>query len=174
MRGYKIVVERTLKALACGAVLVSDGALAADDAAVQALLDRAAIQNLLVRYVSALDTRDADAYAQVFSEDAEFEVGGTLYRGRAEIRGIVTRLAEGRRAREANAEPVVDLYHTLTNTAIELIDDDEARHESYYQTVRVAPGERVVIGTMGRYEDMLVKRDGQWFIRSRKAVNFTR
>lgn len=162
-----------LEAIAVGVALAPSIAGAADDA-MQELQDRAAIQALVVRYVTALDTLDADAYAAVFAEDAEFEVGGSSYEGRAQIRGIVTRLLESRAAREAEGRPAASLYHVMTNTAIEIVDEDEARHQSYYQTVRARPGAEVVIGTMGRYEDVLVKRNGEWLIKSRKAVNFTR
>ena len=44
------------------------------------LEDRAAIQNLVVKYTIALDTLDADMYASVFAEDAEFTFGGKTTR----------------------------------------------------------------------------------------------
>ena len=56
----------------------------------------------------------------------------------------------------------------------ELIDATHARHWSYAQTVRAAEGGAFVVGFMGRYEDELVKRDGRWYIQSRKLVSFVR
>ena len=47
-----------------------------------------------------------------------------------------------------------------------------ARHQSYAQTVRAAEGGQFIVGFMGRYEDALVKRDGRWYIQSRKLVSF--
>jgi len=37
--------------------------------------DRGEIESLVARYVTALDTLDADTYANVFTEDAELKVG---------------------------------------------------------------------------------------------------
>ena len=39
-------------------------------------------------------------------------------------------------------------------------------------TVRAAEGGQFIVGFMGRYEDELVKRDGRWYIQSRKLVSF--
>jgi len=144
----------------------------ADDAAVQKLVDRAEIEGLVARYVTALDTLDADAYAGVFAEDAVFELPGTVHRGRAAIRKIVTDLQESRARNEVAGRPSPSLYHVMSNTSIELIDATNARHQSYAQTVRAAENGQFVVGFMGRYEDVLVKRDGRWLIQARKLVSF--
>jgi hypothetical protein len=168
MRANKIGSLITLAAaLACCAAAVH-----ADDADVQKLLDKAAIEALVVRYVTALDTLDADAYAGVFADDAEFDVTGTVYRGREAIRKIVTDLQASRARNEAAGAPSPKLYHVMSNTSIELIDATHARHQSYAQTVRAGEGGQFVVGFMGRYEDVLVKRDGRWLIQSRKLVSF--
>jgi uncharacterized protein (TIGR02246 family) len=146
---------------------------AADDAAVQKLLDRAEIETLVTSYVKGLDTLDADLYAGVFAEDAVFELpGGVVHRGRAAIRKIVTDLQESRARNQAAGTPSPSLYHVMSNTSIEIIDDKNARHQSYAQTVRAADAGQFIVGFMGRYEDVLVKRDGRWYIQSRKLVSF--
>jgi ketosteroid isomerase-like protein len=155
-----------LIALAAGAPALGD------DAAIQKLLDRAEIEALVARYVTALDTRDADAYANVFAEDAVFELPGAVHRGRAEIRKIVTDLQDSRARNEAAGRPSANLYHVMSNTSIEIIDATNARHQSYAQTVRAAENGQFIVGFMGRYEDVLVKRDGRWQIQSRKLVSF--
>jgi uncharacterized protein (TIGR02246 family) len=144
----------------------------ADDAAVQKLLDRAEIDALVARYVTALDTLDADAYAGVFAEDAVFELPGAVHRGRAAIRKIVTDLQEARARNDAAGTPSPRLYHVMSNTSIEIVDATNARHQSYAQTVRAAENGQFVVGFMGRYEDVLVKRDGRWLIQSRNLVSF--
>jgi uncharacterized protein (TIGR02246 family) len=138
------------------------------------LQDRAEIQELVARYVTALDTLDADAYANVFTEDAVYEVTGTVYNGREAIRKIVTDLQAARARAEAEGRASLSLYHVMSNSSIELIDDDEARHSSYAQTVRAAEGGQFIVGFMGRYDDVIVKRDGRWQIRSRKLVSFVK
>jgi uncharacterized protein (TIGR02246 family) len=138
------------------------------------LLDRAEIEELVVRYVTALDGLDAEAYANVFTEDAVYDVTGTEYHGREAIRKIVTDLQESRDRDRAEGRESAALYHVMSNSSIELIDEDEARHTSYAQTVRAAAGGEFIVGFMGRYEDVIVKRDGRWQISSRKLISFVR
>ena len=162
--------------------LVASSMIAFDHAPVRAqasdllreLQSRAEIQELVSRYVTALDTLDADSYASVFTDDAEFDVAGTVYRGRSEIRKIVTDLLEARSGDQADGVSTPQLYHVMSNTSIEIIDDDEARHTSYAQTVRANENGQFVVGFMGRYEDVVVRRDGRWQIASRKLVSFLR
>jgi uncharacterized protein (TIGR02246 family) len=165
-----------LLVLAASLLATTVPALAADPPAnaVQRLIDRAEIQELVARYVRALDTRDPDLYENVFAEDAVFEVSGRVHHGRKEIRQIVLGLRKSLEERKAKGEPINDLYHTFTNPNIEFVSDSEAIHHAYYQTIRIGPDKKVVIGTMGRYDDVMVKQNGRWFIKTRKAVNFTR
>jgi uncharacterized protein (TIGR02246 family) len=164
------------RVVACALLLTVGvgGAVAAEEpaAALQRLLDRAEIEELVVRYVTALDTLDADAYEGVFTEDGEYDVTGRVYKGRAAIRKIVTDLQAARARNEAAGTPSPQLYHVMSNSAIEIVDATNARHQSYAQTVRLADNGQFVAGFMGRYEDVLVKVDGRWFIKSRKLVSF--
>jgi uncharacterized protein (TIGR02246 family) len=159
-------------------VLVFAGAAAAraaedpNAAALQRLLDKEEIGALVARYVTALDTLDADAYAGVFTPDAEYDVTGTVYKGRAAIRKIVTDLQASRARNDAEGKPTPRLYHVMANSSIEILDRAHARHQSYAQTVRLADNGQFVVGFMGRYEDALVKVDGHWLIQSRKLVSF--
>ncbi len=145
-------------------------AVAADN--VQTLADRAEIEELITRYVTALDGLDADAYEGVFTVDGEYDVTGTVYRGRPAIRKIVTDLQASRARNEAAGTRSPQLYHVMANHSIEILDDKNARHQSYAQTVRLADNNQFVVGFMGRYEDVLVKVDGRWYIKSRKLVSF--
>jgi hypothetical protein len=159
----------------CLAAVFFCGPLQAQSAdLLQRLNDRDEIEELVALYVHALDTLDADAYASVFTEDAVYETPMGIYEGRAAIRRIVTDLQENRARAEAAGTPPLDLYHVMSNSSIELIDADEARHKSYAQTVSARDGGQFVVGFMGRYEDVIVKRDGRWQILSRKLVSFVR
>src|SRR5215472_6184642 len=139
----------------------------------QRLQDKLDIQALIVRYGTALDTLDADAYAGVFTTDAELDVAGNLRKGRQQIREIVTGLQRSRDENKAKGTPSPTLYHVISNTAIDILNNEEARHRSYWQTVRVGPNNQVIVGAIGQYEDVIVKRGGQWLIRSRKITPFT-
>jgi uncharacterized protein (TIGR02246 family) len=169
MRVYRIIV--------CTAVLFAAiGVAAAENAetvALQKLLDRAEIEELVVSYVTALDTLDADAYEGVFTEDGVYELpGGIVHTGRAAIRKIVTDLQAARARNEAAGTPSPRLYHVMANSSIEILDATNARHQSYAQTVRAADNGQFIVGFMGRYEDVLVKVDGRWLVKSRKLVSF--
>lgn len=145
---------------------------AAEPDALQKVIDRAEIAELITRYVTALDGLDADMYANVFTEDAEFNVTGTVHKGRAAIRKIVTDLQDSRARNAAAGRPSAQLYHVMSNTSIEVLDATNARHHSYAQTVRLADNGQFVAGFMGRYEDVIVKRDGRWQIKTRNLVSF--
>ena len=138
----------------------------------QRLQDKLDIQALIVRYGTALDTLDADAYAGVFTTDAELDVAGNVRKGRQQIREIVTSLQRSRDENKAKGTPSPVLYHVISNTAIDILNNEEARHRSYWQTVRVGPNNQVTVGAIGQYEDVIVKRGGQWMIRSRKITPF--
>jgi uncharacterized protein (TIGR02246 family) len=141
----------------------------AADSAAGTAQDRAAIQNLVMKYGIALDTLDADAYAAVFAEDAQFSFGGNTYNGRAAIRNIITGLKE-RRASEPAGESPMRSYHAITNTLIEFVNDHEAHHRSYWQTISGPSSGPFKVGGMGVYDDTIVKRNGEWLIQTRKIL----
>jgi len=159
----------TLGALLAAAVaLAPAAAVAARASASSELQDRPAIQNLVGKYTIALDTLHADMYASAFAEDAEFTFGGKTYKGRAEIRKIVSDLKERRAAASTADGP--KSYHALSNTYVELVNDHEARHRSYWQTITGPSSGPFTVGGMGRYEDTLVKRKGEWLIQKREII----
>jgi len=75
-------------------ILAASIAAAADAPSTASVQDRAAIQNLIANYAFALDTLNADLYASVFAPDAQFTFGGNTYKGRDQIRGVITSLKE--------------------------------------------------------------------------------
>lgn len=143
-----------------------------NDALVQMLADRAEIQEVAYRYINALDTRDAELYLSVFTEDAEYDVEGTIYRGHEALRGIITGLQKSRDDAVAAGRPTVDLYHTNINPVIDIISPTEARYQAYWQTLRKADDNSMRIGGMGMIKDELVKLDGKWRIKKRVLTNF--
>jgi uncharacterized protein (TIGR02246 family) len=128
--------------------------------------DRAAIENLIVNYAHVYDALDADGYASIFAEDADFTFGGNTLHGRAAIRGVITSALERRASASANA-PAAKTYHIISNTRIEFVSDTEARHRSYWQVVSRAEGSAPVVANVGYYDDVVVKRNGDWLIQTR-------
>lgn len=61
----------------------------------------------------------------------------------------------------------------ISNERISFVSPTEALYQSYWQTMRKGQDDRYTAGGFGRSEDRLVKRDGEWLIKSRKLVVFT-
>ena len=135
--------------------------------------DRIAVEDVMARYVWAVDSFDADGYVAVFTEDATIDSNGSISKGHEEIRKIVTSLIRRRDDNKAKGLPASNLYHMVSNVRITFPKPGEALHQSYWQTVRRDKDGTMIAAAMGRSEDHLVKRSGKWLIQSRKLTVFT-
>ena len=135
--------------------------------------DRIAVEDVMARYVWAVDSLDADGYVAVFTDDAVIDSNGSFSRGHAEIRKIVTGLIQRRDENKAKGLPAGNLYHVVSSVRVTFPKPGEAVHSSYWQTMRRDKDGRMVTGGMGRSEDRLVKRNGRWLIQFRKLTVFT-
>ncbi|WAT17875.1 SgcJ/EcaC family oxidoreductase [Aurantiacibacter sp. MUD11] len=124
--------------------------------------DRALIEDLMWRYVRAIDSWNPDAYAAVFTEDGSFL--GT--QGRDNLRQMVVDLGANRN------EDSPTLYHVMSNQNISFLSPSVAVVNYYWQTVTGgSPGaETPQLLAQGRGRDVVVKQDGQWLIRSRDVT----
>jgi ketosteroid isomerase-like protein len=148
------------------ALLVLAAALAAGcqpaaqgpDPNVARLVDQQAIEQLIAgTYPNALDTRDFDTYAALYTEDGELSLQGNTVKGRAAIKAFVAALP---------AEPRV--IHPITNVSY-TIAGDTATGGAYWQDIGLVNGLPGVV-IAGRYEDTLRKVNGQWQIAKRSIV----
>lgn len=140
------------------------GAAADDAKLLREANDRAEIEALMWRYVRALDTLDADAYASVFTENAKF--GNT--QGREALRSMILGMKASREKRVADgAQPVVT-YQTMSNMNIEFLSENRARLQAYYMAVIAGDPPRVA--TIGREINDLVKVGGKWLIENRNVT----
>ena len=135
--------------------------------------DRIAVEDVMTRYVWAVDSLDADGYVAVFTDDAVIDSNGTISKGHGEIRGIVTSLSKRRDDNKAKGLPAANLYHVISSVRITFPKPGEALHQSYWQTVRRDKDGRMIAAAMGRSEDRLVKRSGKWLIQNRTLTVFT-
>ena len=135
--------------------------------------DRIAVEDVMARYVWSVDSLDADGYVAVFTEDAVIDSNGSLMKGHAEIRKVVTGLIQRRDENKAKGLPAGNLYHVISSPRITFPKPGEALYQSYWQTMRKDKDGRMVTGGMGRSEDHLVKSNGKWLIRLRKLTVFT-
>ena len=126
--------------------------------------DTVAIQQLIVKYAHVYDSLDVEGYVSVFTEDAKFTFTGNELNGRDEIREFIT----GAKQRRESAPPTDSKsYHSISNTRIQFDSDDVARHRSYWQVLSCATGTPCVVSSMGYYDDVVVKQNGEWLIQSR-------
>jgi len=149
---------------------IAANVFAADADVLQQAKDRAEIEELMWRYVRALDTSDEDAYASVYTEDGQFGTGPNATKGREALRNMIVNLEEGRSTREAAGEPATPpMYHVITNPFIEFVGEDKARMHSYWMTVFGSAGQDVSprVAAAGRGIDELVRVNGQWLIKLR-------
>lgn len=122
------------------------------------LSDRQAIEQLLAGdYPHALDSRDFDGYAALFTEDGQLTLQGNTAKGRPAIRDFVAALP-----------PEPRVMHPISNLSY-AIDGDTAKGGAYWQDIGLVNGAPGVL-IAGRYEDTLRKVDGVWRIATRSIV----
>ena len=145
--------------------------------AAQRLADREAIEDVLGRANLGFELSDPDLFADAFAEDAEYvldEKGGPvfgydkmIYKGRADIRSIIT--ARLQKARERDPKTLtydprsLRRYNRNSDDRIVILDASTARHVSTWMVV-MKTNVNIHISAIGRYNDRLEKRDGKWFI----------
>jgi ketosteroid isomerase-like protein len=140
-------------------------------------INRLAIRDLLERYMRYNDDRAADRIADLFDEDAVFQVVGKVVEGRAAIREFfaapeIVDPAPWTEAGELLKQP--GSLHLCANPVIDL-DGDSATSELDFQVVRRDAEGRAVTALIGRYRDRLRRRaDGRWVITNRTAVSVAR
>lgn len=158
-------------ALVC-AMAAASTQLGAQDTADREARDRAEIEALMWRYTRALDTRNADAYAAVFTPDGQFGSGPNATKGRAALHKMVAGLKANYDAGVAKGEPQPPMYHMTMNHFVEFVDKDHARLHAYWITAFGPAGEKVPlrIAAVGRSVDHLVRQNGQWLIQTRDVA----
>jgi hypothetical protein len=62
------------------------------------------------------------------------------------------------------------MHHVMTNATLDVVSDGEARHYAYWMTVLGDADGKYTVASMGHYEDVLMKRDGDWLIQTRKLL----
>ena len=142
----------------------------------QRITDREAIEDVLNRANLGFELSDPDLFAGAFAEDAVFQLDEKgpvfgfdkmLYRGRADIRSIITdRLEKARKTdpKTLSYDPAtLRRYNRNSDERIVILDPKTARHTSTWMVV-MKTNVNIHISAIGRYEDTLGKRDGKWFI----------
>jgi len=134
--------------------------------------DRAEIEDLMARYLFAIDYFDWDAYVATFAEDGELEFASGKSVGREAIRAAVTRFSEGigRFYHTADGKPA-KLRHVVLQSSIRVEGDRAWGRSLWLEMANHGPNDEPKIGTYGIYEDEFKKVDGRWLIARRNVLN---
>lgn len=129
-----------------------------DAARLQELEDKDAIRQLFSKYAEYLDGADYPAYVDLFSADGEFGEA----KGQAALLKQMNAYGDmvGKATAEGRFKPAV---HLITNLDIAL-DGDTAKVVVIWNYVTSDADEVPVILQMGRYNDDLVRENGEWKI----------
>jgi ketosteroid isomerase-like protein len=155
---------------------------ATPDPTAMRIADQAAIEDVLARANQGFEFSDANQFADAFADDAVYELPGPgpvfgyqrmRYDGRAQIREIITDRIEGARTtdpRTLTYDPAtLRRYNRNSDSRIQITDATHARHWSTWMVV-MKTNVNIHISAIGRYEDLLEKKDGKWLITSRKRI----
>lgn len=159
----------TWKALRCCGLLMAAmaGTLAAQPIpTTQAtLLDRVQIEDLITSYYYNLGRGDAEAFGDYYVDDAEFDVNGTVVRGRDGVAGLYRALAGG------NGPGAHGTFHMLLSNPLIRVTGNVATARFLWTGIandEVHAPPRFV--EQGREYDVLVKRRGTWRIAKRVVI----
>ena len=157
------------------ALLVNAGAAYAqksDADVLREVRDRQEIEELMWKYTRALDTRDPDAYAAVYTPDGQFGTGANATKGHEALKKMVADLRASNVAAEAKSGRQPGMYHMTANHRIQFIDKDHARVDAYYITAfsAVGQGTPLRVAAVGRSVDELVRVNGKWLIKTRNVA----
>jgi hypothetical protein len=129
------------------------------------LLDKEAIESVLLEYGRSLDARDFAAYSALFASDGEWVGGFGSVKGPANIKAFMEKNM-GTGGNTSNN------YHLLSNFVIR-VTGDTATAWSRWAFVQPQQAGGAVIAQAGRYDDTFVRENGVWKFKKRTASNDT-
>lgn len=134
--------------------------------------DRAEIEDLMARYLFAIDYFDWDAYVATFAPDGELTFASGTSKGREAIRAAVTKFAEGigKYYHTADGKPA-KLRHIILQSSIRVEGNHAWARSVWLEMANHGPNDEPKIGTYGLYEDEMVKLNGQWLFAKRNVLN---
>jgi uncharacterized protein (TIGR02246 family) len=129
----------------------------------QKLEDIEEIRTLLLNYGKTLDTRDLEAYSELFTKDGEWSGGFGSVKGRADLLAFMQKNV-------GTAPNTAKTYHVLTNFDI-TITGTTATATSRWSYVIPNADKKPTLEHSGRYEDTIVREDGKWKFQKRVVLN---
>ena len=134
--------------------------------------DRAEIEDLMARYLFAIDYNDWDSYVETFAPDGELEFASGTSKGRDAIRKNVTDFAAGigKFYHTEDGKPA-KLRHVVLQSMIRVEGNRAWGRTLWLEMANHGPMDTMKMGTYGIYEDEFTKTGGQWLIAKRRVLN---
>ena len=133
--------------------------------AVQALVDRAAIEDLLTHYYNNFGGGIEDKIGEFYADDGEMILGTNSYKGLAAIKGAYAAVPANAPQKSAFALNIL-----IGNMLVTVHGQTATARLVFTETITEKQGEAPKILTQGREFDHLVKRDGRWLIAKRQIM----
>ena len=134
--------------------------------------DRAEIEDLMARYLFAIDYFDWDSYVGCFTEDGELEFASGTSKGRPAIRKAVTDFSAGiGRFYHTEDGKAATLRHVILQSVIRVEGDRAWGRSQWLEMANHGEGDQPKIGTYGEYEDTLKRVNGHWLFAQRRVLN---
>ncbi|MFC7446813.1 nuclear transport factor 2 family protein [Rhodococcus daqingensis] len=131
-----------------------------------------AIRSLIARIAHTADEESVEEYAQLYTEDAVWEMTGTTQAGATPqiCTGLAEIMAAVRERRATGiAGPGTATRHVTSCVAVSIESEDTAQAESvwqFYADTTTSPR----LSGMGRYHDVLRRVGGRWLL-ARRSIS---
>jgi ketosteroid isomerase-like protein len=126
--------------------------------------DDAAVRNVIALLAQRADGGDVDAYVDLFTPDASWEMPGAPRKGHADIRsGSLARRSAG------ETGPGTHTRHVVTTTAV-TVNRDSAEADSYWLFL-VDTSREPRVRLMGTYHDTFERTAAGWKL-ARRQISF--
>ncbi len=132
---------------------------------VEYLLDRLAIQDTLVRFSTAVDSKQLDLLDRVFTPDATLDYAPIWGPGNFD---------EFMQWAKSTLDKFAACQHLLSNFVVEIDGDTASTRTELHNPIFVGEGEsRQLINAHGHYLDQLVRTADGWRISHRKMISLS-
>lgn len=163
--------------LAVGALLLCSigsawaAAPASLDPAVQKVIDRTLIRELMDLYGTVHDVGTPEQYADLFTADGEIASGGrVMVKGREALMAQAVRDHERYTETDAQGRKSSIMRHLISNAQVTITGADTAEGTCYVTTVVRKGNVGPAILSISRYVDRYVKTNGEWRIKHRQIL----
>ena len=132
-----------------------------DDRALERLIERQAIEEVLYRYASTIDQKDYPALRATFADDAVGQYGDA-----PEMHGadVIVKWIEEMCVDKAFQHHLINVYHVDLD-----LDAGEARTLTYHTSHQITHDDPdTVLLIVGRYRDVVKRIDGRWRIADKR------